>query len=166
MEWTRPDMMDNVEVRVGLPRFKMEKQYNLKKVLVSMGMADAFDTSRSDFSGRTPLPNPLWCVRLKPYSRCVFMEISSPLHNSHRHVTRKQPVPFASGPQGFCGCQRGGNGGRRCHRRRHELALRSDASSHLHRRSPLPLLYPTQPLQERPVRWQILLPAVKEVLGF
>lgn len=49
-------MMDNVEVRVGLPRFKMEAQYNLKEVLIGMGMADAFDTSRSDFSGRTPLP--------------------------------------------------------------------------------------------------------------
>ncbi|XP_075899200.1 leukocyte elastase inhibitor-like isoform X2 [Nelusetta ayraudi] len=54
VEWTRPDMMDNVEVRVGLPRFKMEEKYDLKEVLVGMGMADAFDTSRCDFSGMSP----------------------------------------------------------------------------------------------------------------
>lgn len=80
VEWTRPDMMDNQEVMVGLPRFKMEKQYDLKEVLVSMGMGDAFDISRSDFSGRTPPSNALWSVQLRTYSTCVFMEISSPLH--------------------------------------------------------------------------------------
>lgn len=53
MEWTRPDMMDEVEVLVSLPRFKMEENYDMKTVLVSMGMVDAFDQGRSDFSGRT-----------------------------------------------------------------------------------------------------------------
>ncbi|KAI4806698.1 hypothetical protein KUCAC02_017511 [Chaenocephalus aceratus] len=53
-EWTRPEMMDNVEVMVGLPRFKMEELYDLKSVLVSMGMADAFDMAMSDFSGMSP----------------------------------------------------------------------------------------------------------------
>lgn len=52
MEWTRPDMMDEVEVQVGLPRFKMEEKYDLKSVLVSMGMVDAFSPVSSDFSGR------------------------------------------------------------------------------------------------------------------
>ncbi|XP_023805877.1 leukocyte elastase inhibitor-like isoform X1 [Oryzias latipes] len=54
MEWTRPDMMKKVEVRVGFPRFKMEQKYDMKKVLVSMGMADAFDMSKCDFSGMSP----------------------------------------------------------------------------------------------------------------
>ncbi|XP_029313147.1 leukocyte elastase inhibitor-like isoform X1 [Cottoperca gobio] len=54
VEWTRPDMMDNVEVQVGLPQFKMEEFYDLKNVLVSMGMADAFDMTKSDFSGMSP----------------------------------------------------------------------------------------------------------------
>jgi len=52
VEWTRPDMMHDVEVKVGLPRFKMEEKYNMKEVLVSMGMQDAFDMGKSDFSGR------------------------------------------------------------------------------------------------------------------
>uniref|UniRef100_A0A8C9Y754 Leukocyte elastase inhibitor n=1 Tax=Sander lucioperca TaxID=283035 RepID=A0A8C9Y754_SANLU len=52
MEWTRPDMMDNVEVQVGLPRFKMEETYDMEEVLVSMGMVDAFE--RPNFSGMSP----------------------------------------------------------------------------------------------------------------
>lgn len=51
-EWTRPDMMDLVEVNVGLPRFKLEEKYDMKTVLVSMGMEDAFDMAKSDFSGK------------------------------------------------------------------------------------------------------------------
>uniref|UniRef100_A0A8C6T1D7 Serpin B6 n=1 Tax=Neogobius melanostomus TaxID=47308 RepID=A0A8C6T1D7_9GOBI len=50
-EWTRKDTMRRVEVKVSLPRFKMEESYDLKKVLTSMGMVDAFDVSKSDFSG-------------------------------------------------------------------------------------------------------------------
>ena len=52
MEWTRPNMMDWREVLVGLPRFKMTQTYDMKDLLVSMGMVDAFDEGLSDFSGR------------------------------------------------------------------------------------------------------------------
>eukprot|EP00066_Takifugu_rubripes_P029899 XP_011619165.1 PREDICTED: leukocyte elastase inhibitor-like [Takifugu rubripes] len=54
MEWTRPDTMDVVKVQVGLPRFKMEEKCNMKNILVSMGMVDAFDVAASDFSGMSP----------------------------------------------------------------------------------------------------------------
>uniref|UniRef100_A0A671Z2S9 Leukocyte elastase inhibitor n=1 Tax=Sparus aurata TaxID=8175 RepID=A0A671Z2S9_SPAAU len=54
VKWTRPDMMDVTNVKVGLPRFKMEENYDMKSVLISMGMVDAFDISRSDFSGMSP----------------------------------------------------------------------------------------------------------------
>ncbi|MFT7809120.1 leukocyte elastase inhibitor-like [Arapaima gigas] len=53
-EWTRPDMMNEVTVTVGLPKFRMEETYDLKKILVSMGMVDAFDVIKSDFSGMSP----------------------------------------------------------------------------------------------------------------
>ena len=36
---------------VYLPRFKQETSYDLKKTLVGMGMADAFDSTSADFSG-------------------------------------------------------------------------------------------------------------------
>ncbi|XP_030253641.1 leukocyte elastase inhibitor-like [Sparus aurata] len=54
VKWTRPDMMDVTNVEVGLPRFKMEENYDMKSVLISMGMVDAFDIARSDFSGMSP----------------------------------------------------------------------------------------------------------------
>ncbi|XP_019713053.1 leukocyte elastase inhibitor-like [Hippocampus comes] len=55
MKSTQPDKMEiDVEVQVGLPRFKMEVTYNLEEILISMGMVDAFDGDRSDFSGMSP----------------------------------------------------------------------------------------------------------------
>ncbi|XP_029004239.1 serpin peptidase inhibitor, clade B (ovalbumin), member 1, like 3 isoform X2 [Betta splendens] len=54
IEWTRPDMMNEVEVKVGLPRFKLEEKYDMKNVLVSMGMVEAFDPRLCDFSGMSP----------------------------------------------------------------------------------------------------------------
>ncbi|KAK6490679.1 serpin B6-like [Huso huso] len=51
MEWTKPEMMGNTEVTVTLPKFKLEETYDLKSVLISLGMVDAFDVGKSDFSG-------------------------------------------------------------------------------------------------------------------
>ncbi|XP_023597811.1 serpin B6 isoform X2 [Trichechus manatus latirostris] len=51
MEWTRPDMLDEEEVEVFLPRFKLEENYDMEDVLRSLGMADAFDQGRANFSG-------------------------------------------------------------------------------------------------------------------
>lgn len=44
-------MMDSTEVRVSLPRFKLEENYDLKPLLSSMGMPHAFDLGKADFSG-------------------------------------------------------------------------------------------------------------------
>ncbi|XP_061094471.1 leukocyte elastase inhibitor-like [Conger conger] len=54
IKWTQPENMDTPEVNVALPKFKMEESYDLREVLVSMGMKDAFDVSKSDFSGMSP----------------------------------------------------------------------------------------------------------------
>nr|KAF6507926.1 serpin family B member 6 [Rousettus aegyptiacus] len=51
IEWTRPDMLDKEEVEVFLPRFKLEENYDMENVLRSLGMTDAFDQGRADFSG-------------------------------------------------------------------------------------------------------------------
>ncbi|XP_028821069.1 leukocyte elastase inhibitor-like [Denticeps clupeoides] len=48
---THPDKMHKGRVMVSLPRFKMEETYNLKDVLLSMGIVDAFDPCRCDLSG-------------------------------------------------------------------------------------------------------------------
>lgn len=44
-------MMELYEVQLQLPKFKLEETYNLKSTLSSMGMSDAFNQSRADFSG-------------------------------------------------------------------------------------------------------------------
>lgn len=51
MDWTNPDMMGQSLVDAKLPRFKMMETYDMKNVLTSMGMVDAFDVTKSDFSG-------------------------------------------------------------------------------------------------------------------
>uniref|UniRef100_A0A8C0G286 Serpin B6 n=1 Tax=Chelonoidis abingdonii TaxID=106734 RepID=A0A8C0G286_CHEAB len=51
IQWINPEMMDYSEVEVSLPRFKLEQAYDLKPVLKSMGMADAFDSEKVDLSG-------------------------------------------------------------------------------------------------------------------
>jgi len=48
------------EVRVFLPKFSMTQEFRVDKVLMSMGMVDAFMPSKADFSGMTPDPNPIF----------------------------------------------------------------------------------------------------------
>lgn len=71
------------EVEVQLPRFKMEEKYDLKKLLISMGMEDAFDSTKSDFSGETHHTNetesPAWL-------RCVQLSTQTVKH----HLRKKQ----------------------------------------------------------------------------
>lgn len=50
-DWTRSDMMDVLEVEVSLPRLRVEERLELKPLLVELGMPDAFDPQRADFSG-------------------------------------------------------------------------------------------------------------------
>jgi serpin B len=49
-EWTSEDMMELYEVQLHLPKFKLEESYDLKSTLSSMGMSDAFNQSKADFS--------------------------------------------------------------------------------------------------------------------
>ncbi|XP_068956320.1 serpin B6-like isoform X2 [Petaurus breviceps papuanus] len=50
-DWLNPEMMDETEVEVFLPRFKLEKSLNMENILRKLGMSDAFDVSMADFSG-------------------------------------------------------------------------------------------------------------------
>lgn len=45
-----------VEVRLFLPRYKFETRYQLASLLAGMGMPDAFDEMKADFSGMTEAP--------------------------------------------------------------------------------------------------------------
>ncbi|XP_004596547.2 serpin B6 isoform X2 [Ochotona princeps] len=51
VEWTKSDRMDEEEVDVYLPRFKLEEDYDMEDVLRRLGMTDAFEEGSADFSG-------------------------------------------------------------------------------------------------------------------
>ncbi|XP_026083768.1 leukocyte elastase inhibitor-like isoform X1 [Carassius auratus] len=54
MEWTKPNKMLRQEVQVSLPRFKMEETYDMKSLLISMGMEDVFNRQKVNLSGMSP----------------------------------------------------------------------------------------------------------------
>jgi serpin B len=49
--------MVSQEVNLSLPRFKFETRYYLEQTLVAMGMPDAFDQRKADFSRMTGKPD-------------------------------------------------------------------------------------------------------------
>ncbi|XP_028619094.1 serpin B6-like isoform X2 [Grammomys surdaster] len=51
IEWMRLLKTEEEEVEVFLPRFKLEENYDMKDVLCKLGMTDAFEEGRADFSG-------------------------------------------------------------------------------------------------------------------
>ncbi|KAM5268010.1 serpin B9 isoform 1-T2 [Hipposideros larvatus] len=48
--WTKPDCMKHTEVEVLLPRFKLEEDYDMGSVLQCLGIIDAFQEGKADFS--------------------------------------------------------------------------------------------------------------------
>lgn len=50
-EWTSSTSMENTEMRVFLPKFKMEAAYPLISILREMGMNDVFISGKADLSG-------------------------------------------------------------------------------------------------------------------
>lgn len=51
MEWTKPDNVDLLDVQISLPQFKLEETYDMKNLLVKLGMVDAFEMGKANFSG-------------------------------------------------------------------------------------------------------------------
>ncbi|NXK79983.1 ILEU inhibitor, partial [Amazona guildingii] len=50
-EWTCPEHLYFTDVRVHLPKFRLEESYDLKSDLAAMGLVDAFDSGKADLSG-------------------------------------------------------------------------------------------------------------------
>ncbi|NXK52215.1 ILEU inhibitor, partial [Chauna torquata] len=50
-EWTCPEHLYSTDVRVRLPKFKLEESYDLKSDLAAMGLLDIFDSAKADLSG-------------------------------------------------------------------------------------------------------------------
>ncbi|XP_072461128.1 serpin B6-like [Notamacropus eugenii] len=50
-DWLSPERMRRTEVEVFLPRFKLEEDLDMEFILRELGMSDAFEGSKADFSG-------------------------------------------------------------------------------------------------------------------
>ncbi|KAA0702633.1 Leukocyte elastase inhibitor [Triplophysa tibetana] len=51
MDWTKPEKMSQVRVDLSLPKFRLEETYDVKSLLKSLGMVDAFEFGTANFSG-------------------------------------------------------------------------------------------------------------------
>ncbi|XP_032278698.1 plasminogen activator inhibitor 2 [Phoca vitulina] len=51
IKWTSEDVLAEDDVEVYLPQFKLEERYELRSILRSMGMEEAFSPSQANFSG-------------------------------------------------------------------------------------------------------------------
>uniref|UniRef100_A0A667I3W0 Serpin family B member 1 n=2 Tax=Lynx canadensis TaxID=61383 RepID=A0A667I3W0_LYNCA len=49
--WTKAENLDRIEVKVYLPRFKLEESYDLNSHLSRLGVKDLFSSSKADLSG-------------------------------------------------------------------------------------------------------------------
>ncbi|XP_034366135.1 leukocyte elastase inhibitor A [Arvicanthis niloticus] len=50
-EWTKSENLENIDVHVKLPRFKIEESYILNSNLGRLGLQDLFSSSKADLSG-------------------------------------------------------------------------------------------------------------------
>lgn len=50
-EWTKRENLENIDVHVKLPRFKIEESYILNSNLGRLGLQDLFSSSKADLSG-------------------------------------------------------------------------------------------------------------------
>ncbi|RXN16459.1 leukocyte elastase inhibitor-like protein [Labeo rohita] len=78
MEWTRPEIMHQQEVQVSLPRFKMEQTYDMKNLLISMGMEDVFNERKANLSGMSPNNN------------LVVLKV---IHKAFVELVKMEPLP-------------------------------------------------------------------------
>ncbi|XP_021513449.1 serpin B9-like [Meriones unguiculatus] len=52
--WTKPDFMKSREVKVFLPKFKLQEDYDMRTLFQHLGMVDVFDSNKADLSGMSP----------------------------------------------------------------------------------------------------------------
>ncbi|XP_054439747.1 serpin B8 [Pteronotus mesoamericanus] len=70
--WTDPEKMTVEKIQVFLPRFKLEESYDLESVLQSLGMTDAFEEAKADFSGMSTKKN----VPVSKVAHKCFVEVN------------------------------------------------------------------------------------------
>nr|XP_044991151.1 serpin B8 isoform X1 [Jaculus jaculus]XP_044991152.1 serpin B8 isoform X1 [Jaculus jaculus]XP_044991153.1 serpin B8 isoform X1 [Jaculus jaculus]XP_044991154.1 serpin B8 isoform X1 [Jaculus jaculus] len=70
--WTDPDTMTESKVQVFLPRLKLEESYDLEPFLQRLGMTDAFEESKANFSGMSTMKH----VPVSKVAHKCFVEVN------------------------------------------------------------------------------------------
>ncbi|XP_054982579.1 serpin B8 isoform X3 [Sorex araneus] len=70
--WTSPENLTKGKIQVFLPRLKLEENYDLEPFLRSLGMTDAFDEAKADFSGMSTKKN----VPVTKVAHKCFVEVN------------------------------------------------------------------------------------------
>nr|XP_034368594.1 serpin B8 [Arvicanthis niloticus] len=70
--WINQETLTESKVQVFLPRLKLEESYDLETVLQSLGMTDAFEETKADFSGMTTKKN----VPVSKVAHKCFVEVN------------------------------------------------------------------------------------------
>ena len=94
VDWTNPNMMDTHLVVLGLPRFKMEETYDMKDILIEMGMVDAFNAAKSDFSGMSPAND----LVLSKVVHKAFVEVNEKGTEAAASTVASTLMPLSAGP--------------------------------------------------------------------
>lgn len=55
--WTKADFMENTDVEVFLPKFKLQEDYDMESVFQHLGMVDVFQGDKADLSAMSPERN-------------------------------------------------------------------------------------------------------------
>ncbi|KAM9307697.1 serpin B6-like [Gastrophryne carolinensis] len=71
-QWTRDGMMEETEVEIEIPRFKLEASTDLKPYLRKMGMSDLFEESKADLTGISAADN----IYVSEICHKIFVEVN------------------------------------------------------------------------------------------
>ncbi|XP_058133845.1 serpin B8 [Dasypus novemcinctus] len=70
--WINPEKMTKSKVQVFIPKLKLEENYDLESIFQSLGMTDAFDKAKADFSGMSTKKN----VPVSKVAHKCFVEVN------------------------------------------------------------------------------------------
>uniref|UniRef100_A0A8C6H3C3 Serine (or cysteine) peptidase inhibitor, clade B, member 9b n=1 Tax=Mus spicilegus TaxID=10103 RepID=A0A8C6H3C3_MUSSI len=98
--WTKPDIMWSTEVKVFLPKFKLQEDYEMKSVLQCLGIVDVFEKEKADLSAMSPERN----LCLSKFIHKSVVEVNEEGTEAAAASSAEGIIPLClgGGPSRFC----------------------------------------------------------------
>ncbi|EDL32350.1 serine (or cysteine) proteinase inhibitor, clade B, member 9b [Mus musculus] len=98
--WTKPDIMWSTEVKVFLPKFKLQEDYEMKSVLQCLGIVDVFEKEKADLSAMSPERN----LCLSKFIHKSVVEVNEEGTEAAAASSAEGIIPLClgGGPSWFC----------------------------------------------------------------